>query len=176
MTRSRSGSVNLKCARLPLPGMLRTTMSIIGTTIFLGATSPACASTAGRPFRLLFRRSCRWNHGSNRSHECARSEATRLYLPHFGLVEGDLAAHFDALDERVRRWADWFRDELRKGRGEAELIPDFARYEAQDILASGAAQATGGRLRTSRPKFHGRDGVDSLLAKVSSRSVESRRR
>ena len=64
--------------------------------------------------------------------------ARRLYLPHFGLVEGDLEAHFDALAERVRRWADWFREQLRTGRSEAEMVPDFARYEAQDILAAGA--------------------------------------
>ncbi|MEO8044034.1 MAG: MBL fold metallo-hydrolase [Spartobacteria bacterium] len=63
-----------------------------------------------------------------------------LYLPHFGLVSGDLPAHFDALEERVRRWAGWFRDQLREGRSEAELIPDFAAYEAKDILESGAAE------------------------------------
>ncbi len=50
---------------------------------------------------------------------------TRLYLPHFGMVEGDLGAHFDALAERVQRWATWFRDELRKGREESELISGF---------------------------------------------------
>jgi glyoxylase-like metal-dependent hydrolase (beta-lactamase superfamily II) len=63
-----------------------------------------------------------------------------LYLPHFGSVTGNLATHFDALEERVRRWAEWFRDELRKGRTEADLVPAFAAYEARDILESGAAQ------------------------------------
>jgi hypothetical protein len=33
---------------------------------------------------------------------------SRLFLPHFGLVEGDLAAHFDALAERVQRWRTGF--------------------------------------------------------------------
>jgi glyoxylase-like metal-dependent hydrolase (beta-lactamase superfamily II) len=64
--------------------------------------------------------------------------AKRLYLPHFGMVEGKLGAHFDALAERVQRWATWFRDQLRRGRIEAEMIPDFARYEADDILGAGA--------------------------------------
>ncbi len=66
-------------------------------------------------------------------------EVAHLYLPHFGLVEGDLGGHFDALAERVRRWSTWFRDQLRQGRGEAELVPDFASYEAKDILEAGAA-------------------------------------
>ena len=65
---------------------------------------------------------------------------THLYLPHFGSVSGELPAHFDALEERVRRWAEWFREQLRKGRSEAEMIPDFAAYEAKDILDAGAAE------------------------------------
>jgi glyoxylase-like metal-dependent hydrolase (beta-lactamase superfamily II) len=80
-------------------------------------------------------------------------QATRLYLPHFGLVEGDLAAHFDALAERVQRWATWFRDELRKGRGETELVPEFARYEAHDILDSGAAQERLADYERADPSF-----------------------
>ena len=77
----------------------------------------------------------------------------RLYLPHFGLVEGDLTAHFSALTERVQRWATWFRDELRKGRGESELIPDFAHYEAKDILDSGAAKERIADYEHADPSF-----------------------
>jgi glyoxylase-like metal-dependent hydrolase (beta-lactamase superfamily II) len=79
--------------------------------------------------------------------------ATRLYLPHFGLVEGNLSAHFDALAERVQRWATWFRDELRKGRGEPELISDFARYEAKDIIDSGAAPERVADYEMADPSF-----------------------
>ena len=32
-----------------------------------------------------------------------RLDAAKLYLPHFGLVDDSLGAHFDALEERVRR-------------------------------------------------------------------------
>jgi glyoxylase-like metal-dependent hydrolase (beta-lactamase superfamily II) len=78
---------------------------------------------------------------------------TRLYLPHFGLVGGDLAAHFEALAERVQRWANWFRDELRKGRGEAELIPKFARYEASDIIDAGAAPERVADYELADPSF-----------------------
>jgi glyoxylase-like metal-dependent hydrolase (beta-lactamase superfamily II) len=79
--------------------------------------------------------------------------ASRLYLPHFGLVKGDLTGHFDALEERVQRWAGWFRDELRKGRGESELIPEFARYEARDILDSGAAEERLADYEQADPSF-----------------------
>ena len=79
--------------------------------------------------------------------------ASRLYLPHFGLVEGDLTAHFDALTERVQRWADWFRDALRAGRTEPELIPEFARYEADDIIAAGAAPARVEDYERADPSF-----------------------
>ena len=79
--------------------------------------------------------------------------AARLYLPHFGLVEEDLTGHFDALEERVQRWAGWFRDELRKGRAETELIPEFARYEARDILASGAAAERLADYEQADPSF-----------------------
>ena len=79
--------------------------------------------------------------------------AARLYLPHFGLVEEDLTGHFDALEERVQRWADWFRDKLRKGRAESELIPEFARYEARDILDSGAAAERLADYEQADPSF-----------------------
>ncbi len=82
-----------------------------------------------------------------------RLGATDLYLPHFGLVENDLAEHFDALEERVRRWAIWFRDEMRRGRGESELIPDFAQYEARDILESGAAKERVADYERADPSF-----------------------
>lgn len=80
-------------------------------------------------------------------------QVKRLYLPHFGLVEGDLGAHCDALAERVQRWANWFRDELRKGRSESDLIPDFAQYEARDIIESGAAQGRVADYETADPSF-----------------------
>ncbi|CAN5502438.1 MBL fold metallo-hydrolase [soil metagenome] len=80
-------------------------------------------------------------------------EPAQLYLPHFGFVEGDIAGHCDALAERVQRWADWFRDELRRGRSEEELIPVFARYEADDILKFGAAEERVADYERADPSF-----------------------
>ncbi|MGI9086399.1 MAG: MBL fold metallo-hydrolase [Chthoniobacterales bacterium] len=65
-------------------------------------------------------------------------DVTNLYLPHFGEVTGAIAEHFDALEERVRRWSNWFRDRVRAGADEAQLVPAFAEYEADDLRAGGA--------------------------------------
>lgn len=64
--------------------------------------------------------------------------AAKLYLPHFGLAKGDLETHLAALDERVQRWSEWFRDRLRAGEDQAQLTPAFAEYEAQDLQEDGA--------------------------------------
>jgi glyoxylase-like metal-dependent hydrolase (beta-lactamase superfamily II) len=64
--------------------------------------------------------------------------AARLFLPHFGLVTESNAAHLDALEERVVRWSEWFRERLRAGDAEAKLRRDFADYEARDLSADGA--------------------------------------
>ena len=79
----------------------------------------------------------------------------RLYLPHFGLVPDSIATHLDGLEERVRRWSDWFRDRLRAGVAESGLIPEFAAYEAADLRAGGATAERGGRLRGGRSELHG---------------------
>ena len=62
----------------------------------------------------------------------------KLYLPHFGPVEGKLSAHLDALEERVRRWSSWFRDRLRAGEGEQTLPPAFAEFVANELRNAGA--------------------------------------
>ncbi len=48
---------------------------------------------------------------------------------------------------------EWFRDELRKGRGESELVPDFAQYEARDIVESGAAKERVADYERADPSF-----------------------
>ncbi len=63
---------------------------------------------------------------------------SRIYLPHFGRAQGEVDAHLVALDERVERWSKWFRDRLRAGEDQAQLIPAFAEYEANDLQIGGA--------------------------------------
>jgi glyoxylase-like metal-dependent hydrolase (beta-lactamase superfamily II) len=64
----------------------------------------------------------------------------KLYLPHFGLVPGDIPAHLDALDERVHRWSTWFRDRLRAGDDEQTMKPAFAEFVAHELREGGAAE------------------------------------
>jgi glyoxylase-like metal-dependent hydrolase (beta-lactamase superfamily II) len=66
---------------------------------------------------------------------------TKLYLPHFGLVQGDLAEHFDTLEERVVRWSHWFRDRLRAGDDEAAITPAFADHVTAELRAAGATES-----------------------------------
>jgi glyoxylase-like metal-dependent hydrolase (beta-lactamase superfamily II) len=67
-------------------------------------------------------------------------DAAHLYLPHFGRVNDSLSSHFDALEKRVREWSIWFRDQMRVGNEEAQLVPAFADYEAADLRAGGATE------------------------------------
>jgi glyoxylase-like metal-dependent hydrolase (beta-lactamase superfamily II) len=66
-------------------------------------------------------------------------DPARLLLPHFGPVQESIAIHLDALDERVARWSEWFRERLRAGDDEAKLRFAFADYEAHDLRAGGAS-------------------------------------
>ena len=70
-----------------------------------------------------------------------RLNPEQLYLPHFGPVTGNIAAHLDALEQRIVRWSEWFRDRLRTGESEENLVPDFARYVTAELKSSGASEA-----------------------------------
>jgi glyoxylase-like metal-dependent hydrolase (beta-lactamase superfamily II) len=80
-------------------------------------------------------------------------DPAKLYLPHFGLVEGSIASHLDALEDRVRRWSIWFRDRIRAGYDEEQLIPAFAEYEAADLCAGGATEALVRDYETADPSY-----------------------
>ena len=78
---------------------------------------------------------------------------TRLYLPHFGLVKDSIAAHLDALDERVTRWSEWFREKMSTGVPEPELVPAFARVEHDDLLAHRATEELAQDYETADPSY-----------------------
>jgi glyoxylase-like metal-dependent hydrolase (beta-lactamase superfamily II) len=80
-------------------------------------------------------------------------DAARLYLPHFGALDDGVASHLDALAERVQRWANWFRDEIRAGREEAELVDKFAHYESSDIRSSGVNEEIVNDYELADPSF-----------------------
>lgn len=64
--------------------------------------------------------------------------ASKLYLPHFGLAKDPIDQHLDALEERVHRWSDWFRQQEQNGADESSLVRAFADYEHADLRAHGA--------------------------------------
>lgn len=66
--------------------------------------------------------------------------ATKLYLPHFGSVEGPISPHLDALAECIRRWSIWFRDRIRAGQSKEQLTSAFAQYVAEELRAGGATE------------------------------------
>ena len=77
----------------------------------------------------------------------------KLYLPHFGLVAGDIGAHFDALDERIVRWSLWFRDRIRAGQDESAMKPAFAELVAVELRAAGASESALADYEHADPSF-----------------------
>jgi glyoxylase-like metal-dependent hydrolase (beta-lactamase superfamily II) len=82
----------------------------------------------------------------------ARNPA-KLYLPHFGLVKGDVSAHLDALEERVRRWSIWFRDRIRAGDDEQKMRPAFAGYVSEELRKGGATEGEVADYEQADPSF-----------------------
>ena len=76
-----------------------------------------------------------------------------LYLPHFGPVTGDIAAHLDALEERIVRWSIWFRDRLRAGEDETAMRPAFADYVASELRQAGATESELADYEQADPSF-----------------------
>jgi glyoxylase-like metal-dependent hydrolase (beta-lactamase superfamily II) len=76
-----------------------------------------------------------------------------LYLPHFGLVEGDISDHLDALEKRVIRWSIWFRDRLRAGDDEQKMMPAFDDYVAEELRTAGATESEAADYEHADPSF-----------------------
>ena len=68
--------------------------------------------------------------------------ATNLYLPHFGKITGPILEHLDLLDERVVRWAEWFRERIRGGASEDQLRSEFAGLEHSEVEAFASADSS----------------------------------
>jgi glyoxylase-like metal-dependent hydrolase (beta-lactamase superfamily II) len=77
----------------------------------------------------------------------------KLYLPHFGVVTGDIAAHLDALDERIVRWSLWFRDRLRAGEDEHQIRPAFASFGTSELRNAAAAESELAAYEQADPSF-----------------------
>ena len=78
---------------------------------------------------------------------------TKLYLPHFGSVKDSVAAHLDALDERLTRWSEWFREKISAGFRESDLVATFATLEHDDLIANGATEELTRDYETADPSY-----------------------
>jgi glyoxylase-like metal-dependent hydrolase (beta-lactamase superfamily II) len=78
---------------------------------------------------------------------------SKLYLPHFGLVQEGIPNHLDALDERVGRWSEWLRDKIRTGTTENEMLREFAHYEHAELLAGGATEQEAQDYESADPSY-----------------------
>jgi hypothetical protein len=80
-------------------------------------------------------------------------DPAKLYLPHFGLVPGDISAHLDALEERIIRWSLWFRDRIRTGNDENKMTPAFADYVVAELRHAGASESEIAAYEQADPSF-----------------------
>jgi glyoxylase-like metal-dependent hydrolase (beta-lactamase superfamily II) len=99
--------------------------------------------------------------------------ATKLYLPHFGPVEGSIPAHLDALARRIRHWADWFRDRIRVGQEEHELTGAFADYVADELRGEGATDDEIRAYEGADPSFMAVTGAMRYWRKYHPEEVNS---
>lgn len=60
----------------------------------------------------------------------------RMALTHCGFVD-DVGPRLAELEQRLGRWAEWMRAELRAGREPAEITPHFERYVWNELRAAG---------------------------------------
>jgi glyoxylase-like metal-dependent hydrolase (beta-lactamase superfamily II) len=82
-----------------------------------------------------------------------RLNPAKLYLPHFGLIAGEIHAHLDALEERVVRWSLWFRDRIRAAENENTMTPAFAKYVTGELRAAGVNESEVADYEHADPSF-----------------------
>jgi glyoxylase-like metal-dependent hydrolase (beta-lactamase superfamily II) len=100
-------------------------------------------------------------------------QAKKLYLPHFGPVEGSISTYLDALAECVRRWSIWFRDRIRSGQSQEQLISAFAEYVAEELRAAGATEQEVRDYECADPSFMAVSGALRYWQKYHPEEVSS---
>jgi len=98
--------------------------------------------------------------------------AAKLYLPHFGPVEGSIPAHLDALAECIRRWATWFRDRIRAGQNKEQLTSDFAQSVAEELRGAGATENEVRDYECADPSFMAVSGALRYWQKYHPEAVD----
>jgi hypothetical protein len=92
------------------------------------------------------------------------------------LVTSSVAAHLEALDERVTRWSEWFREKISAGVREPDLVAAFARLEHDDLIANGATEELARDYETADPSCMAVPGAMRYWEKYHPGEVENRQR
>jgi hypothetical protein len=56
------------------------------------------------------------------------------------MIAGSIESHLEALEQCVRRWADWLRQRISAGEDKEQLTPAFASFEAAELRRGGATE------------------------------------
>ncbi len=75
-----------------------------------------------------------------------------VYVTHYGPLD-DPRARFDELERRLRAWADWMKDELRAGKDEAVILPEFNRFVLDGLRAEGLGEDELAAYEQANPAF-----------------------
>jgi glyoxylase-like metal-dependent hydrolase (beta-lactamase superfamily II) len=75
-----------------------------------------------------------------------------LYPTHFG-IKDDGAAHFDSLEENIRRIGGWMRDQLRAGGTEEGLVPRFQAFMHELLAGHGLPESSIQDYEIADPAF-----------------------
>lgn len=64
-------------------------------------------------------------------------DASGLCLTHFGLFRGNLAWHWDDLEQRLVAWGDLVREQLEQGADEATIVQKIKEHSAEEFARLG---------------------------------------
>jgi glyoxylase-like metal-dependent hydrolase (beta-lactamase superfamily II) len=78
---------------------------------------------------------------------------SKLFLPHFGQVEGSITEHFDLLADRIRRWSIWFRDQIREGQNDQQLAAAFAEKVTSELREAHMTEEEAMNYESADPSF-----------------------
>ena len=78
--------------------------------------------------------------------------AASVYVTHFGKLD-DPARRFTELEERLVAWSGWMLEHLREGREEADLVPEFEAFVADELRSKGLSEEEIADYEQADPAF-----------------------
>lgn len=78
--------------------------------------------------------------------------AERLFLTHFGAIH-DKVPHLNALEDRLKAWAEWMRPHVEANTEPASIVPDFQSFVHAELLDAGVPKEDLPRYEAANPAF-----------------------